>query len=362
MINKLKELLDKNPNVSEELIDRFECRIMGVINTFDITLLNHDYTYSKSVVNKDVGAGCVFPIDTEGNVYLETQYRFNLRDLLLELPAGRCDEGESYFDCAKRELKEETGLTSNNIIGEYDYYIQADFTDEELGSFLALDVAIDGEQELDHDESVNVIKMPLDVCEELIKRNILIDERTIISYGLAKLFHDVKIPNTPNKEEIIDKVKNKIEEDKEKLKEEEVDISYTYPCEFGFVQDHIVKTSKMINTRRECMYMKAGKIVIPVSKNGKIGLKVKYMPAIKKNSVQLPVYEEFSSECKFQEFGKLATAIGYANDMQELYLLKDIEETENYLWCTVDEIKEVIKEQMIKDGKVLAALLKYLSI
>ena len=50
------------------------------------------------------------------------------------------------------------------------------------------------------------------------------------------------------------------------------------------------------------------------------------------------------------------------NDMQELYLLKDIEETENYLWCTVDEIKEVIKEQMIKDGKVLAALLKYLSI
>lgn len=362
MINKLKKLLDKNPNISEELIDRFECRIMGVVNTYDITLLNHDYTYSKSVVNKEVGAGCVLPIDLDGNVYLETQYRFNLRDLLLELPAGRCDEGESYFDCAKRELKEETGLTSENIIGEYDYYIQADFTDEELGSFLALDVVLCGEQELDHDESVNVIKMPLDICEELIRRNILIDERTIISYGLAKLLYNIEIPSTLNKEEFIDKIKNKIEEDKEKLKEEEVDISYTYPCEFGFIQDHIVKTSKMINTRRECMYMKSGKIVIPVSKAGKIGLKIKYMPAIRQNAIQLPLYEEFNSECNLEEFGMLATAIGYANDMQKLYLLKNLEETEKYIWCTNDEIKEIIKERMIKDGKVLAALLKYMSI
>jgi len=117
MINKLKELLAKKADVSEELIDSYKCRFMGIIKTYDITLLNHDYTYTKSVVNKDVGAGCVFPIDKEGNVYLETQYRFNLRNILLELPAGRIDEGENYFECAKRELKEETGLTSNNIIG-----------------------------------------------------------------------------------------------------------------------------------------------------------------------------------------------------------------------------------------------------
>jgi len=225
---------------------------------------------------------------------------------------------------------------------------------------LALNVIPDGEQELDNDESVNVLKIPLDVCEELIKNNILVDERTIISFGLLSLFYDVKMPQTVNKQEFIQDIKKRLEEDNEKLKEEEVDISYTYACEFGFVRDHIVKTPKLINTKRECMYMKSGKMVIPVSKNGKIGLKVKYMPAVKQNLIQLPVYEEFDKGCNFDEFGTLATAIGYTNDMQELYVLKDLDESNNYIWLTCDEIKEIINNQMIKDGKVLAALLKYL--
>ncbi|MBQ7668682.1 MAG: hypothetical protein IJS47_05090 [Clostridia bacterium] len=43
-----------------------------------------------------------------------------------------------------------------------------------------------------------------------------------------------------------------------------------------------------------------------------------------------------------------------------MFILKDLSETKNYIWCTVDEVKELIKEKMITDGKVLAALLKYL--
>ena len=240
MINRIKELLNEKADVTRELIDTYECRIMGKINTYNITLNKHDFTYAKSVVNKDVGAGCVFPIDSRGIIALETQYRFNLRDLLIELPAGRMDEGENYFECAKRELREETGLVSDNIKEQYVYYIQPDFTDEELGAYLALDVKLKGDQELDSDETVNVLAVPFDVCEELIKRNIITDERTIIGFGLAKIIENINFPKNTNQEQIISQILERVESDKVKLKEEEVDISYTYVCEFGFVRDHIV--------------------------------------------------------------------------------------------------------------------------
>lgn len=360
MIDKIKKLLNEKADVERELIDTYECRIMGKIDTYNVTLNKHDFTYAKSVVNKGVGAGCVFPIDSRGIIALETQYRFNLRDLLVELPAGRMDEGEDFFACAKRELKEETGLVSDNMKEQCVYYIQPDFSNEELGAYLALDVKVKGDQELDSDESVNVLAMPFDVCEELINRNIINDERTIIGFGLAKVIDGIDFTKTTNKDQVISQILKRIEEDKVKLKEEEVDVSYTYVCEFGFARDHIVKTPKLINTRRECMYMKSGKMVIPVSKKGKIGLKVAYMPAVDKKMVELPVYEEFAKDSKFEEFGKLYTAIGYANDYQDLFILKDLSETKNYIWCTVDEVKELIKEKMITDGKVLAALLKYL--
>lgn len=360
MINDIKELMNNEVNVTKELIDTHKCRIMGTINTYNITLQKHNFKYAKAIVNKGAIASSVFPIDKEGNVYLETQYRFNLRRALIELPAGRAEENESFLDCATRELKEETALISDNIIDDYEYYVQLDFTDEKLGTFLATDVVFEGEQNLDNDELVNVLKMPMDVCEELIRRNIIEDERTIISFGLAKLFHNIKINETVNKEESVKKVIERLELDNEKLKEEEVDISYTYACEFGFVQDHIVKTSNLVNTRRECMYMQPGKIVIPISKGGKIGLKVKHMPVIDSNAIQLPVYEEFDKDLEFENFGKLLTTVGYTNDVQELYLLKNLEENDKYIWVDIDVIKELIKNKMIVDGKVLAALLKFL--
>lgn len=62
------------------------------------------------------GAAMVIPLleDENGNMLLvlERQFRYPMGRTMLEFPAGKLDPGESPFDCAQRELQEETGYTA----------------------------------------------------------------------------------------------------------------------------------------------------------------------------------------------------------------------------------------------------------
>ena len=55
------------------------------------------------------GAVMVIPMLDDGRVLLERQFRYPLRQVMIEFPAGKLDPGEQALDCAVRELREETG-------------------------------------------------------------------------------------------------------------------------------------------------------------------------------------------------------------------------------------------------------------
>lgn len=58
------------------------------------------------------GAVLVVPVLDDGRLVLERQFRYPLRRVMLEFPAGKLDAGEATLECAKRELEEEAGYTA----------------------------------------------------------------------------------------------------------------------------------------------------------------------------------------------------------------------------------------------------------
>ncbi|MBP7566201.1 MAG: NUDIX hydrolase [Burkholderiaceae bacterium] len=58
------------------------------------------------------GAVMVIPMLDDGRLVLERQYRYPVRQAMIEFPAGKLDAGESTQRCAERELLEETGYTA----------------------------------------------------------------------------------------------------------------------------------------------------------------------------------------------------------------------------------------------------------
>lgn len=86
---------------------------------------------------KNIAVGVV-PVDKENNTWLVGQYRFPINEYSWEIPEGGCPIGEEILECAKRELKEETGLiaqkwtmvsklhTSNSVCNEVAYIFLAE--------------------------------------------------------------------------------------------------------------------------------------------------------------------------------------------------------------------------------------------
>lgn len=68
--------------------------------------------------NRAVG---VIPIDDEGCTWLVGQYRYTHDRYEWEIPEGGCPAGEELLACARRELREETGLVAERyelLLGE----------------------------------------------------------------------------------------------------------------------------------------------------------------------------------------------------------------------------------------------------
>ena len=123
------------------------------------------------------GAACVLPLTEDNEVYLVHQFRYPFRTVLTEAPAGKVDEGETFLNAARRELKEETGLLAEEWTELGIMYTSVAYSDERIGLFLARGLYQD-EQTPDEGEFLTVEKRPLREVVDLVMNGEICDPKT----------------------------------------------------------------------------------------------------------------------------------------------------------------------------------------
>ena len=118
-----------------------------------------------------------------GQVVLIKQYRYSIDQELLELPAGRIEEGEDPMLAAQRELTEETGYQARNWSELVRMYTAPGFCNEMLYVYKATDV-IEVGKDLDEDEETEVIVMSVEEAWALVMAGKVQDSKTIAGVGM----------------------------------------------------------------------------------------------------------------------------------------------------------------------------------
>jgi ADP-ribose pyrophosphatase len=107
------------------------------------------------------GAALVVPVLPDGRLVLERQYRYPVRRVMLEFPAGKIDAGETSLATAQRELREEAGYTAETWKALGTIHPEIGYSTEFIDFFEATGLAFVGAK-LDDGEFLDVVTMTED--------------------------------------------------------------------------------------------------------------------------------------------------------------------------------------------------------
>jgi len=109
----------------------------------------------------------VFPLTDSYEIYLISEYRYMLKKTVLEAVAGHIEKKETTVAAAKRELKEEAGISAMQLEEIARIEMSGSVFKSKTYLFLAKGLEI-GDNNLDDDEEISVVKMPLELAVEKV--------------------------------------------------------------------------------------------------------------------------------------------------------------------------------------------------
>ena len=162
----------------------YECPLFKV---YTDEILENGRQLTRDVIRHN-GSVVILAIDDSKSkrdplIVMERQYRHAAQEYLLEVPAGKKEEGEDGLAAAKRELLEETGYKAARWRKITRYFASPGFLGEYLEIFFAQGLTR-GEAQPEYDEQLEVQLMPLSKLLSTIEAGRVHDGKTLISVML----------------------------------------------------------------------------------------------------------------------------------------------------------------------------------
>lgn len=126
------------------------------------------------------GAVAILPFVDKTNIVLVKQYRYPVRELTYEIPAGKLDPDERPAACVRRELQEETGYRARTIKKLVSFWPSPAFATELLHIYYAADL-IPAQKSPDEDEFIDHVVMPFRTALQWVVSGRIRDSKTIIA-------------------------------------------------------------------------------------------------------------------------------------------------------------------------------------
>ena len=133
------------------------------------------------------GGSVVVPVTPDGKIILIKQYRYALRTMLIELPAGKLFKDEDPMVCAVRELEEETGYKAGTIKKLGAIATTPGFCTEMLHIFLATDLTQGTIAREEGELNMEMFEATLPEIEGMITEQKIYDAKTLAGILYYKL-------------------------------------------------------------------------------------------------------------------------------------------------------------------------------
>ena len=138
----------------------------------------HNGRITKREVCDHRGGVAVLPVTDAGDVILVTQFRYPYMKTVLEIPAGKLEDGEEPLLCGMRELREETGYEAGEITSLGHLYPSPGYTNEKIYLFMARALSA-GDASPDEGEFVSVRKIPMEQALSMVEKDEIHDAKTV---------------------------------------------------------------------------------------------------------------------------------------------------------------------------------------
>lgn len=163
--------------------------VQGIFNGRIITVHNDkvslvDGTEAEREVVDHPGGVAVVGLTEDNEILLVRQFRYPYKETIYEIPAGKLEKGEDPKEAGIREFEEECGAKAEYFDSLGEIYPSPGYCGEIIRIYYATGLTF-GEQNLDEDEFLDVVKMPISECITRIMTGEIKDAKTIA--GIFKL-------------------------------------------------------------------------------------------------------------------------------------------------------------------------------